>query len=68
MRERGRARRPADPSVYPGSKGAGLLANFGELRQCEVQLRRIPILGTSVNRGEREGPERSNSDPMTVCR
>src|SRR5215218_412694 len=29
-RERSRVRRPADLSVYPCSKGTGLLANFGE--------------------------------------
>jgi hypothetical protein len=30
-------------------------ANFLELRKSEVQLRRIPLPGSRVNKGKREG-------------
>src|SRR5215203_5681259 len=40
--------------VYTPAHKVRALRNFGELRKSEVQLPRIPLLGTSVNKHEKE--------------
>src|SRR5215212_1043231 len=38
-------------------------ANFGEVRQCEVQLPRIPLPRTPVNKGKKKGRNLVRLDP-----
>jgi hypothetical protein len=45
-------------------------ANFGELRLAEVQLRRIPLPRTPVNKGKKKGRVQEPRPPVVAseCR
>jgi hypothetical protein len=50
------------PTYQPLSSGL----NFAELRKADVQLRRIPLLRTRVNKDKREGPELLRPGPVVA--